>query len=276
MKLDAIQSEHLAQIVHISPWPVIVCDQNKRVQYLNQAACDLLQVQKDAVLLCKAGEIFAGIDAAFESETALIEVRVGPVGLSLECRSSFLAVGSDRWTVLFLRNAGEKSQREMVLEQLATTDELSGLANRRGFQRHLEANLAGELAIAIIDIDHFKAINDQRGHMVGDDVIVEVGRRISELFVDFCIVAARTGGDEFGVLCHSCDSEKMVQRLKLLQTGLAELQQEFHATLSIGAAISQVAGLPTRELLTRADQCLYQAKAAGRNELKWEAVLESA
>jgi len=246
MKLEAIQTEQLAEIVRICPWPVLVCDENQRIQYLNQATCDLLEVQKDSLVGCVAGELLKGLQPAFESQLAGVEVTVGSrsLKLNLESQLRFFSVGQSRWSVLFLRDAQERSQREMVLEQQATTDELSGLANRRGFQRRLEANLSGKLSLAIIDIDHFKAINDQKGHVVGDDVIGEVGRQIAQLFDDFCIVAARMGGDEFGVLCHSTDAEKMLEQLKALQTGIAGFRLDAHTTISIGAVVSSVAGLP--------------------------------
>lgn len=271
MKLEIIDTGHLADIVRICPHAIVICDHQTRVQYLNQAACDLLQVQRATVVGALANEAFEGIEAAFAGDVSQLKLVLGNQSheVTVESQLRFVGEGDARCSVLFLRDANKKSQRELVLEQEATTDELSGLANRRGFQRKLEAHLPGKLSLAIIDIDHFKAINDSRGHVIGDELIEVVGSRMRKLFDDFCIVAARMGGDEFGVLCHSADGEVMLQKLEVLQEGLQKMQKACGATISIGAVISWVPGMDSRELLTQADRCLYEAKDLGRNRMRY-------
>ena len=270
MKLEVIESEQLVEIVRVCPFAIVICDSQSRIQYLNQAACDLLQVQKNVLVGELASEALQGITPALAGNVSRLVIRPPKQSreIPVESQIRFVGEGAGRLSVLFLQDAEQKSQREINLEKEATTDVLSGLANRRGFQRKLEASLSGKLSLAIIDIDHFKAINDNQGHVAGDDVIKEVGRRILELFDD-CIVAARTGGDEFGVLCHSADSETMLQKLEELQKGLQDAEKSFNATISIGAAISWMSGLEARELLTRADRCLYEAKESGRNQMRY-------
>ncbi|WP_235605705.1 GGDEF domain-containing response regulator [Salinivibrio sharmensis] len=156
---------------------------------------------------------------------------------------------------------------EWRLFKLANTDFLTQLWNRRYFFERCEQLATEEpKQLAIIDIDYFKRVNDEFGHHVGDDVLVEVAHRLA----DYCPedMVARLGGEEFCVL--SCrDLTTFKQSLERYRQAIAAnpirvLGQTLNITVSIGVD-AQATTVP--QLLQMADQALYQAKASGRNQL---------
>jgi diguanylate cyclase (GGDEF)-like protein/PAS domain S-box-containing protein len=168
------------------------------------------------------------------------------------------------------KNAEEK------LDKLARIDSLTGVANRRHFEERLSAMLAHSkrhheaIALLYLDIDHFKSINDQYGHAIGDLVIKIFVERLSACVRQDDLVA-RLGGDEFVILIQSPERDSGETIAKKL---LAAMQEPMHiegqllqVSASIGVAYS--ATTPTSEaLLQLADQALYAAKDAGRNTYK--------
>lgn len=175
----------------------------------------------------------------------------------------------------------ERANRELRaqaqrLEQLSTTDELTGLRNRRALDRRLEEEAARAmryvrpLVLALMDLDGFKAINDRFSHEVGDEVLREVGRLLARR-LRASDVAARWGGEEFALLLPDTELEDAVRVLDGLRVRLAELPwHELHSELSLtasigAAALEEVDELP--DLLRLADRRLYAAKQQGRNRV---------
>jgi diguanylate cyclase (GGDEF)-like protein len=164
------------------------------------------------------------------------------------------------------------------------TDYLTGLHNRRYLQDRLREELVraerarGELACMMIDVDHFKEINDRHGHLGGDAVLKEIGRRISTV-IRGSDTGARFGGDEFAILLSGVglpESERLGERLHraVASTPVAlPSGVEVRLTLSIGVAAAQpTAGardfaVLADQLLAAADDALYRAKRGGRNRL---------
>jgi diguanylate cyclase (GGDEF)-like protein len=154
------------------------------------------------------------------------------------------------------------------LTSLALADDLTGLANRRAWDSAVEAALIaaerrGEsVCVALIDVDHFKAVNDARGHAAGDEVLVALARAW-EPAIRRGDVLARLGGDEFALLLPASElgeAREVVDRL---------VAATRHTPCSIGLARwdgTEVAG----SLLARADELLYEAKALGRNRIQAE------
>lgn len=160
--------------------------------------------------------------------------------------------------------------------QLAFVDELTGLPNRRALMRRLRA---GANAVAMIDVDRFKAINDRYGHPVGDQVLRRVAAVLS---ADFGVKAYRYGGEEFAIVMNSGDPERVVATLERIRSRLAarsfrirERRQDIGnrgggggtqlaVTASFGVAMDG-SGESTADLIRRADAALYRAKSAGRN-----------
>ena len=156
--------------------------------------------------------------------------------------------------------------------ELAVSDPLTGLRNRRFVQHHLEAALkSGDVPVMMIDVDRFKSINDGHGHAGGDTVLREVADRLrSQLRA--ADVVARYGGEEFLVVLADAPPEEAVaiaERLRaaLERTPIATGNGEASVTVSIGLAITPV-GVSAAEAVAAADMALYRAKALGRNRVE--------
>ncbi|MGE5538902.1 MAG: PleD family two-component system response regulator [Gemmatimonas sp.] len=161
---------------------------------------------------------------------------------------------------------------------LALTDGLTGLYNRRYFEAHLESTVARaraggkDVSILMIDLDHFKRVNDTHGHAVGDHVLKEVARRLSHGIREVDLVA-RIGGEEFVVVMpDSTDGIglKVAERLRLaVASAPVETPPPAGAisvTVSVGVAVVE-AGETGADALRRADDALYRAKNQGRNRV---------
>lgn len=168
----------------------------------------------------------------------------------------------------------EKANSE--LERLATRDSLTGINNRRNFFRLTEAELAKSvrhernLALLMIDADHFKMINDSFGHAAGDEALLT----ITEVCAAVCResdILARLGGEEFAICCPDTDLDGayvLAERIrKQTETTLIEHNSSvFSVTLSIGVTtVIPEQDKTITEVLQRADNLLYQAKEMGRN-----------
>ena len=170
------------------------------------------------------------------------------------------------------------SNRLLMLEQLTEADPATGCLNRRGFERALQSALAAaavapsDVALLALDLDHFKRINDQFGHNVGDAVLSEVAAALAEA-VGTEGVVARLGGEEFSVLLPNADAEaagviaeRMLASLRTHQ--LISVMRSETVTMSVGIAAERVSSLrDSAALRARADEALYMAKREGRNRV---------
>ena len=171
--------------------------------------------------------------------------------------------------VTISRDVDEIRRRHQELKRAATTDFLSGISNRREFQRILESKIHQDICLAILDVDHFKAINDQYGHLEGDQAICHVSKSLVDHFPDaFCV--ARLGGEEFGVVLPVDQLDVVTERFEQYRQEFAiseTLEMTSKVTVSIGLAFNDSTIPNVRMLLTHADQALYQSKRQGRNQL---------
>jgi diguanylate cyclase (GGDEF)-like protein len=162
--------------------------------------------------------------------------------------------------------ARERNRLLARLEELAHTDALTGLANRRAWESELARGLAraqrsGEpVSVAVIDIDNFKAVNDARGHGGGDALLIQVAQRWSEAIRPDDVLA-RVGGDEFAVLMPACTAVEAAYLIGRLRARMPSPD-----TCSVGVATWDGAELPDR-LVLRADAALYEAKREGRDRV---------
>ena len=164
------------------------------------------------------------------------------------------------------------------LTVMASIDPLSGLANRRGFQDRLDhewmrARQSGaELALLMIDVDHFKLYHDTYGHPEGDACLTRLGATFSEIAAEAMGFAGRYGGEEFCVLVPNAESARPLEIGEMIRTAVLELalphatSDHRYVTVSIGVACIQPSdSLSPTDLLEAADAALYSAKHRGRN-----------
>jgi diguanylate cyclase (GGDEF)-like protein len=195
----------------------------------------------------------------------------------------------ERELVLLVKeNTADLRRANEELSRLSFTDPLTGLANRREFDRTLSKECArgqrtnSPVSILSIDADHFKALNDSQGHQKGDECLVSLGAELTRLCKRETDLAARCGGEEFAVILPytgADDAERFAESARLAIAGLklpnpASPVAPF-LTVSIGVATATPEWCSTPEaLLAAADRALYAAKKAGRNRVcatRWEA-----
>ena len=161
------------------------------------------------------------------------------------------------------------------LAEMATTDGLTGLANRRVFDAELERHVKSAeryrkpLSLVMCDIDFFKRVNDTHGHKVGDEVLKGFAQVLLACKRDLDVVA-RYGGEEFAILCENTDTagaKLLAERVRreLVQRPFAAEAGAFRVTCSLGVATFPVHAQNREDLVRLADEALYRAKHSGRN-----------
>lgn len=160
------------------------------------------------------------------------------------------------------------------LHHLSITDHLTKLNNRHRIMSHFENFKPGESCIALLDLDHFKAINDQYGHLYGDVVLKKVARTICESLRKEDYVG-RYGGEEFLIMINTDDTETAKDVIELVLHNISELTwdyPELNTTASVGMVYSSSV---TGDLLLReADEQMYLSKSNGRNQYNFKLVIE--
>jgi len=181
-------------------------------------------------------------------------------------------------SVAFILLAMAKERTELRHRTAAMVDPLTGIANRRAFLHDAEELTKRHLAkprptaVLLIDLDHFKSINDRFGHALGDRVLEVFTDAARQSFRSSDLIG-RLGGEEFAAIMHDISHEKAVAMAERLRERFAQSAQEVDgrpvcATVSIGIVICQEAALDVPELLAQADQALYFAKENGRNRVE--------
>lgn len=187
--------------------------------------------------------------------------------------------GSVRYYVAHFTDVSSERAAEERLHHIAHHDVLTGLFNRYSLKGHLDQALAAarrdgsRVALLFIDLDRFKVINDTLGHHVGDELLIEVGRRLQETVRDSDVVA-RLGGDEFVIMLtgieHSSSVAVVAEKL-VFNIGCSYLIGGFdlYTSPSIGVAIYPTDGQDGETLMKNADAAMYHAKMAGRNNFQF-------
>ncbi len=165
-----------------------------------------------------------------------------------------------------------KQQRDL-LKEIALKDQLTGIYNRYYLLEAAEQRFAhtrrhnDPMSVLILDLDHFKAVNDNFGHLKGDEVLRVCARTLQEMSRSHDI-AARFGGEEFVLLLGHCDLISAVNKAEEIRAAIESLcPAGVPITTSIGAAQLAACDANIAALLERADEALYEAKAAGRNRV---------
>ena len=210
---------------------------------------------------------------------ATFEVRYIPDFDGTAQVRGFFILGTDVTESLHKRLALEVANSQLTKETV--TDYLTGISNRRVFsERSEEASkrfrAAGEkYGLILLDLDNFKQINDAHGHDVGDEVLRIVGRLLKTELRSHRDIAARLGGEEFAILCFGhldADLLQLIAERVRQQMGKESLQVkrgQLTFTASFGLALSHGSDAGWKDIYARADMAMYEAKAAGKNQVKF-------
>jgi diguanylate cyclase (GGDEF)-like protein len=215
----------------------------------------------------------------FISVCALIPISVAAVVLRMRMLG---AHARERELVRMVEEKTADLQRaNEELSRLSFTDSLTGLANRRVFDQTLDKECSrliragSELSLVILDVDHFKALNDSEGHQRGDEYLTLVGAELTRLARRKIDVAARFGGEEFALILPGVSADHAARLGESVREAIASLELPHAAspvapflTVSVGVATATLDGWNTPdELVAAADRALYAAKRSGRNRV---------
>jgi diguanylate cyclase (GGDEF)-like protein len=215
---------------------------------------------------------FAGLPIVYLSSEQDIDKQLGAI-----------AVGADDFLVKpvvpdrLISSVSARAQRLRLLRGLVTQDPMTKLLNHGAFKERLKIELSraarahGGLVVGLIDIDHFKRVNDTYGHPVGDTVIKALARLLKQRFREGDILA-RYGGEEFALILPDTALDAAQLLMDRVRASFAELvqwsgQEAFHVSLSCGLAAFPGFAEPGA-LIEAADQALYAAKRGGRNQVR--------
>lgn len=300
----------LSQIVDGSPIPTYVIDAEHRVTHWNRACEKLTGLSRSAVLggtdawkafYAEPRPLIADLVVLGSKEEAIAEhhpnfCRSVLISDGVEAEAFFPNMGEDgRWlhftaaplrdfelkltgAIETLQDITDQRKAQSALEQLASRDGLTGIANRRCFDETIDLEWTRRrtdsqcLSLLMLDIDHFKAYNDTYGHPAGDRCLQQIANALEQLLLRPNDNVARFGGEEFAVILPGSDAEGAIVVAERILDRVAELaiphsgEEGGHVTLSIGISTSQTrTDMSLESLISSADKALYKAKQGGRN-----------
>lgn len=282
------ENTYLHSLLAESPLGVAIAVGRDAFVFCNNALAELLGTTADELIRLRPEVLFPETRIFHQQ---LDELYQGAAVDGIECQLRTVS-GDSRWVMLSYRrilftgldavliwvvDISQRRQLEANLRQLATTDDLTGIANRRYFMERANQELQNSrrygylCAVAVVDVDHFKAVNDQLGHASGD-LALQFLARMMERNLRQGDILGRLGGEEFGLLLSHTDPdtagevlERMRQRVQ--NTPVETPTGPLSITISIGMIIANDDNSPLDQLLIRADEALYRAKTSGRNRV---------
>ncbi len=282
-QLEALRDRErlLARLAEALPIGVCHLRLDRELVYANEPLVTLLgAVDSVEALISRIADadrrpFEIALDHALEGRPSNLEVGVFHGLEERRCEMTFRTLTSDAGTVdgviVCAADVTDRTRLRSELEHRASHDALSGCLNRAATVAALERVLrdSERVVVAYIDLDHFKATNDELGHAAGDELLRVAAARIrSATRVDD--VVGRIGGDEFVVICRarngSVDAESLVERLRTAICGdVTFAKQRIALEASVGAALSVAGELDAEAVLTRADAAMYAAKRHARS-----------
>jgi diguanylate cyclase (GGDEF)-like protein/PAS domain S-box-containing protein len=262
--------ERLRRIVEATPAPLLLVTESGEVVFANPAAGHVLG--RDPAGL--SGEPL-GLPLT-DGRAADVELALPSGELrSAEIRFARTELGGRALLVVSLHDLSERKRYEAQIEHLATHDGLTGLPNRALLRDRVEQAVVharrsrGSAALMFVDLDQFKLVNDSWGHLIGDALLLEVGRRLSRAVREGDTVA-RLGGDEFVLLLSDLgaagDAAVVARKIAAaLEEPLRIEGRDLRVSASIGISVYPGDGDDLDSLLQCADAAMYRAKEAGRN-----------
>lgn len=277
-KLESLRDEatedrrQLNTVLETTSDSVVVIDRDWKITYFNTKASRILpgiRLGESLWDIRVRGETFP---SRVTLENALLDQRVAEYEMSFGSSEVWLDIRAyptpDRMTIFFRDISGRRKAR-LEIENLALRDTLTGLANRVSFHRSLETALKGtsQVGILLLDLDHFKEINDMKGHPIGDEVLRVVAARLVACAPG--AVVARLGGDEFAMVLNGMTEEDASVLADAICTSLRMPVQVGDDLLRIGAsigiALTQPGRISSDILFRNADIALYEVKNSGRD-----------
>ncbi len=273
---------------------IITTDQDGKIETANKAIEEIYGYtyeelkDKNIAILDKSFQVWEDEANTNTTEKIITTRRKNGEEFPAELRLSRFEVEDKLFYTSIVRDITERKKAEQALEQanqkllqLTLEDQLTGIANRRCFDETLSKEFLRSrrdktpISLILCDIDYFKIYNDQNGHIKGDQCLQQVASIIAEAVRRPADVACRYGGEEFAVILPQTDLpgaaflaeqiRKAVWGKQIEHTGS---NIEGRVTLSLGVAVKDEAIHSVEQLIQVADQALYQAKEAGRNQVK--------
>lgn len=273
------------------PGGVLIEDRDEKVLFVNDMWCELMGIVappqtlvglardglRDLLGEQRAQMYQQSLEMARQRRGRTLEVEDGD-GQFLEIEHIDIEQDQDRLgAVWFVWNITDRKQHEIQLRRLASTDPLTSLANRRSFLHvfedhvrsvsHSEEKAAG--VILMLDIDHFKRVNDTHGHAVGDVILKTLSSTIRHEIRDHDF-AGRLGGEEFAILLTGVDVEQgaqVAERIRAAVQHSSAKSSDKTIKIKISIGLSPIDSDNPTLLLERADKALYEAKQTGRNRV---------
>jgi diguanylate cyclase (GGDEF)-like protein/PAS domain S-box-containing protein len=285
----AESEERYRLILQHSPTGILQYNNDLVITYCNERFAEIVEVPRERLLgldmkTLRDVSVLPALQTALDGTTATYEGQYVTtlsnrnIWVSMSCSPLLGPHHDPDGGIAIVEDITERRLDEQQLEYLAKTDSLTGLHNRRSFMHIAEKELSrttrygDPLAVMMIDIDHFKAINDTHGHRVGDSVLTAFGTLCQETLRPFDTVG-RVGGEEFAILLPRANRDQAMGVGERVRQAIerARLAQEhglpLHFTVSIGVAAVSDSTTNIDTLLSQADTALYDAKHAGRNQV---------
>jgi len=249
---------------------VIHASITRKIVALTHSAEEMRAGNLRACVTSESNDEVGVLAASFNDMSGRMQQLVGNLEEMVQQRTQELTEARDRLEDL-VKELDDKNQ---TLEVLSVTDKLTGLANRRKLETALQSEILrarryGKIfAIIILDVDHFKTVNDTHGHQAGDSVLIELSTLLTKNARETDIVG-RWGGEEFLIICPETNLTVVSTLAERYRTELErhEFKQVGQVTSSFGVAAWQE-GDDVQGLIQRADDALYRAKESGRNRVE--------
>lgn len=282
--------QHFRSVLEMLPYPIYIARHaDGRLLFVNRKTCLLFQRRASSMLRGTSVDFFVdpkereNLRKLFDTLDDLRDLEIKmKTSAGVEFMAEFSAIkmeyDGEPAILVALNDISERKALEAELVKQASTDSLTGIGNRRHFMVQAELEMSRSrrfgrsLSVMMLDVDHFKPINDQHGHAVGDAVLQVIVRRASESLRQSDQIA-RLGGEEFAALLPETSLPAALVVAERFREHLAERPlvaagKAIPCTVSIGIAEMREGDATIDDLLRRADEALYRAKEKGRNRVE--------